>query len=270
MRLPWIVGLAVFAQTAWAVDVPGSEDLPTLSRYPQAEIIDYSRETVAERLYPMGSLQRIGGRLRMNDQVVVGGELTGITYQLPRIHSGLEAFTLTRQALLEQDAELLYWCEARECGSSSLWANSVFGKAMLYGPEAGQGYLLARLAEEGRGADSLIALYAITRGNGRAYLQVERLQPDAPLGSVLPAPATLLRQLRETGELHLTRLPDEPGGEWLRVLQRAFQQEAHMRVSLSGAEATEWREALVALGIRAGRIEQDRSDEPGLHIRLLR
>lgn len=268
MRLPWIVGLALFAQAAWAVDVPGSEDLATLSRYPQAQIVDFSQELVAERLYPMGSLQRIGGRLRMNDQIVTGGALTAITYQLPRIHRGIEAFTEARQALLEQDAEFLFWCEARECGSSSLWANTVFGKAMLYGPEAGQAYLLARMADEPH--DNLVALYAITRGNGRAYLHVEQLQPDAPVGDVLPAPATLLRQLRELGELYLTRVPDEPEGEWLRVLQRAFQQESYMRVSLSGATASEWRDALVALGIRSGRIEQDPSDEPGLRIRLLR
>ena len=34
--------------------------------------------------------------------------------------------------LQAQDAELLYWCVGRECGSSSLWANAVFANATLY------------------------------------------------------------------------------------------------------------------------------------------
>ncbi|MFL7918604.1 DUF4892 domain-containing protein, partial [Escherichia coli] len=93
------------------------------------------------------------------------------------------------------------------------------GKSMLYGPEAQQAYLLARLPEgETEGQDDLIALYGVTRGNGRPYLHVEQLQPDEPLAQVLPTAATLLRQLRSTGELRLPRLADQPTAEWGELL----------------------------------------------------
>ena len=29
--------------------------------------------------------------------------------------------------MLQPGAELLFWCQARDCGESSLWANQVFG-----------------------------------------------------------------------------------------------------------------------------------------------
>ena len=54
----------------------------------------------------------------------------------------------------------------------------------------------------------------ITRGNGRPYLQVERLQPTDPLGIIRPNPATLLRQLTSNGEFRLPRLPAEPVADW--------------------------------------------------------
>ncbi|MCP6391037.1 DUF4892 domain-containing protein, partial [Klebsiella pneumoniae] len=79
-------------------------------------------------------------------------------------------FTAAREALQKQDAQLLFWCQARDCGESSLWANEVFGNAKLYGADDQQAYLLLRLAAPEN--DTLVALYSITRGNRRAYLHV--------------------------------------------------------------------------------------------------
>ena len=267
MRSAWIAGLTLRASLSWAADTPGSEDLELLPRYPQAQIVDFQQTAVNERIYPLDSVRRISGRLRMAEQVSASGGLTSITYLLPDNHSGIDAFSEARKALLEQDAELLFWCEGRECGSSSLWANAIFGKSMLYGPDAQQAYLLARLPER---IDSLIALYGVTRGNGRPYLHVERLQPDAPLGELLPSAATLVRQLKNTGELRLPRLPEQPVANWGVLLANLLRLDSTMRISLAGAGAVEWREALIAERVRAGRIEIDESDQAGLHVRLLR
>jgi len=162
---------------------------------------------------------------------------------------------------------LLFWCEGRECGSSSLWANAIFDKSMLYGPEAQQAYLLARMPG---GEGELIALYGITRGNGRPYLHVEQLLSDRPLTGVLPTAATLQRQLRSTGELRLPDLADEPTAEWGALLANVMRLDSTTRVSLAGRSAAAWREALVAERIRGGRLEVDESEQPGLLIRLLR
>ncbi|WP_028238848.1 DUF4892 domain-containing protein [Stutzerimonas azotifigens] len=268
MRLSWrLLPLLCLVAHSWAADFPGSADLDELPRFPQAEITDYRQEHVAERLYPQDSLRRIGGQLRMDQQVTADGMLTAITYRLPDHHSGLDAFTAAREHLLAEGAELLYWCEGRDCGSSSLWANSIFGKSTLYGPEGNQAYLLARLAEP---PERLVALYAITRGNGRPYLQVERLEPGAALGELLPTAGTLLRQLREAGELQLPRLPAEPLADWSALLARTLRMDSALRVTLSGEGAEAWRDALVAEGVRALRIEVDPSSEPGLVVRRLR
>ena len=267
MRSAWIAGLTLLACAANAADLQGSADLEQLERYPQAKIIAFKQESDVERIYPLDSIRKISGRLRMSDQVTARGDLVAITYELPAHHSGIEAFSQARLQLVEQGAHLLYWCEGRACGSSSLWANEIFQRSMLYGPEANQAFALARMADD---ADTLVALYGITRGNGRPYLQVERLQPGEPLGIIRPNPATLLRQLQSNGELRLPRLPAEPVADWGALLASIMRLDSTLRISLGGEGAAAWRETLIAERISPRRLELDDSDERGLHITLLR
>ncbi|MCG6542551.1 DUF4892 domain-containing protein [Pseudomonas sp. KSR10] len=267
MRSVWTVALAMLAHTASAADVPGSRDFDSLERYPQAQIVAFKEQQVLERTYPLDSIRRISGRLRMSDQVSASGQLTAATYQLPEVHTGIEAFERARNRLLQDGAELLFWCEGRECGSSSLWANDIFQRSTLYGPDARQAYLLARLPGD---SDRLMALYGITRGNGRPYLQVEQFTPDEALGVILPNPATLLRQLKSNGELWLPRLPQEPTAEWGALLANVLRLDSTMRVALAGKGAEGWREALTQERIKARRLDVERTDEDGLRIKLLR
>ncbi|MGI0899193.1 DUF4892 domain-containing protein [Pseudomonas aeruginosa] len=198
MRGFLLLSLGVFSFSALAADLPGSHDLDVLPRFPRAEIVDFRQAPSEERIYPLGAISRISGRLRMEGEVRAEGELTALTYRLPPEHSSQEAFAAARTALLKADATPLFWCERRDCGSSSLLANAVFGNAKLYGPDEQQAYLLVRLAAPQE--NSLVAVYSITRGNRRAYLQAEELKADAPLGELLPSPATLLRLLKANGE----------------------------------------------------------------------
>jgi len=259
--------LTLLSCVASAADLPGSADLDELIRFPQAQIVGFKQENEVERIYPLDSIRRISGKLRMSHQINASGDLLAITYQLPDHHTGIEAFSQAREQLIEQDAQLLYWCEGRACGSSSLWANEIFHRSMLYGPEAQQAFLLARMPGQ---TESLIALYGITRGNGRPYLQVERLQSSTPLGLIRPNPATLLRQLESSGELSLPLLPAEPVDDWAALLANVLRLDSTIRISLGGEGATGWREALIAERVSARRLELDDSDQPGLHITLLR
>ncbi|MOA12675.1 hypothetical protein D3C78_1326890 [compost metagenome] len=172
-----------------------------------------------------------------------------------------------RTALLEQGAQLLYWCEGRECGSSSLWANAIFANAKLYGPEERQSYMLLHLAAPRQ--DSLLALYGITRGNRRAYLHVEQLDANASLAEVLPGATTLLRQLREQGQLALPHL-GAPDAAWSELLARTLNLDSTLRVSLSGANAPAWRAALQEQGVRATRLELGEPSGSGLLLQPLR
>ena len=242
--------------------------LPELPAPAQAQLGEARETDGIERVYPQSAISRISGRLRMDQAIEVSGHLTALTWELPDERHLTEAFAQARLALVEQGARLLYWCEGRDCGASSLWANSIFGNARLYGPDNQQGYLLLRLDEPR--SDSLLALYMITRGNRRAYLHAERLDAQAPLGVLLPSAATLLRELREHGELELSELNGEPDPEWSRLLARALNLDSTLRVSLAGPQAATWRDALVAGNVRAGRLELGVSDTKGLRIQLLR
>ncbi|RMH85805.1 DUF4892 domain-containing protein [Pseudomonas sp. AOB-7] len=250
-----------------AADLPGSRDLDSLPRFPASTIVAYKERPSLERIYPQGSIRRISGRLRYEREILAQGRHAAVTYELPRTHSADQVFTSARESLLEQGAELLYWCKGRECGASSLWANSVFGNATLYGSDDQQAYALLRLAEPNH--DSLLALYSITRGNRRAYLHAEQLDAEAPLGELLPTPATLLRQLRSDG---LLQLPDAARADsaWVEVLARSLNLDSTLRVSLSGSQAQAWREALIAQRVREARLELGEGAGEALAVRLLR
>ena len=253
-----------------AADVSGSQDLAALPRFPNAQIIAYEQTADAERIYPQGSIRRISNKLRYEQSIELVGELTAITYRLPDGHAANEPFDQARNALLAADAQLLYWCDGRACGSSSLWANAVFNRSKLYGPEAQQAYMLLRLAPPLD--NQLLALYSITRGNGRSYLQVEQLSSSQALGALLPTPATLLRLLKSTGELRLPNLPAEPGADWTELLARSLKLDSTVRVSLAGVGAQAWQQALLEAGVKASKLQlaDTGMERSGLRIELQR
>jgi hypothetical protein len=263
-----MLSLSSLSSLSWADDVAGSQDFANVPRLPDAEIVDYRPSAELERVYPLGSIRKISGQLRFDGQVGARGNVTAVTYQIPLEHSSDEAFTAARQALQKQGAQLLFWCQARDCGESSLWANEVFGNAKLYGADDQQAYLLLRLAAPAD--NTLVALYGITRGNRRAYLHVEQFEAAAPLGELLPTSATLLRQLKSTGELDLPMLTDAPKEPWITLLSRGLNLDSSLRVTLSGKSAEGWREALVGKGVRAARLEAGHKEVPGLAIELIR
>ncbi|WNW10772.1 DUF4892 domain-containing protein [Pseudomonas sp. DTU_2021_1001937_2_SI_NGA_ILE_001] len=254
--------------TLQAVDVAGSRDLDIVPRPLDTEIVDYRAPAEQERTYPLGSIRKISGQVRYDGQVLARGQLQSVTYELPPGHTSNDAFEAARQALQARSAELLFWCQARDCGESSLWANQVFGNARLYGADERQAYLLLRLAEPEQ--DTLVALYAITRGNRRAYLHVEQLAAQAPLGDLLPTAATLMRQLRSSGSLELARLKGDPQDNWVMALARGLNLDSSLRVTLAGAHAEAWREALIAKGVRAARLEVAEAQKPGLRLEVIR
>ncbi len=262
------LGLSCFGPWVWAADVPGSHDLQGLPRLADAQIVDYTVQPDVERIYPMGSIRKISGRLRFEGQVNTRGQTTAVTYELPAEHTATEAFTAAREALQKQGAELLFWCQGRDCGESSLWANEVFGNSKLVGSDDQQTYLLLRRAAPED--NQLVALYGINRGGRKAYLHVEQLQAGADLGELLPTSATLQRQLKNTGELDFPKLVGEPQAQWLTLISRALNLDVTSRVSLTGAKASAWRDALINSGVRAARMELGESPAKGLHVELLR
>lgn len=270
--LTCLIGLSMcMAAASDAADKTGSRDLDILPRFQNSEIVDFRNAEDEEKRYPLGPIRRIGGQLRYEGEVLVRGGLNSLTYRVPSDYRAADSFEYARETLLSEGGQLLYWCVARDCGSSSLWANTVFGRSSLYGPDDGQAYALLRMGAHGE-RDTLVALYSITRGNRQAYLQVEQLTPTEPMSDLLPNPATLLRQLRQDRKLVLPETAGPEDTDWSALVTRALQMDSTLRVVLDGPHAAAWREMLVSGGIRQGRIEVDAAgdDVAGLEIRVIR
>ena len=178
MRGFLLLSLGVFSFSALAADLPGSHDLDVLPRFPRAEIVDFRQAPSEERIYRWGDQPH--QRSPAMEGEVRRRRADRMTYRLPPEHSSQEAFAAARFALLKADATPLFWCERRDCGSSSLLANAVFGNASCTARTSSRPTLLVRLAAPQE--NSLVAV-SITRGNRRAYLQAEELKADAPLGN---------------------------------------------------------------------------------------
>lgn len=260
--LPLLACLWVPAGFADALNVRAPDD---------ASVVDQRPAVEQERIYPLGAVRKISSQLRMEGRIAAKGEVSSVTYQLPVERTANQAFTAAREALQKQGAQLLFWCEARDCGESSLWANEVFGNARLYGGDEQQAFLLLR--QTAPEDDRLIALYSITRGNRRGYLHVEHFHSAVPLGELLPGPATVLRELRSTGALDYPALagaPADPANPWVALLARSLNQDSTLRVILSGPAADAWRQALIGQGVRAARLEAGTAATAGLHLELIR
>ncbi len=233
-----------------------------------AKIISQEHQDNLEKIYPKGSVRRISGKMRYSGEVLVRGSVDVLTVQLAQTHEALDAFNASRELLQNEQAQMLYWCAARECGSSSLWANQVFANSRLYGPDDRQAYALFRLTGEQQ--TSLVALYAITRGNGRDFLHFERFQAEQLPTDLLPAPTTLERQLNTDNRLALPALIGQPDPVWVKLLVRALNQDITMRISMAGEHAQAWRDAMVEQGLRATRVELEaESTQAGLVLQRL-
>jgi outer membrane protein OmpA-like peptidoglycan-associated protein len=179
-------------------DIPGSSDSALLKRFPQSHIIAFeqSSEVVPYNLI-LGSLKKINQVLSPKKSRRLSGRLTRITYRVPgsiRTREVSEHF----KTQITQSGEILFTCEARECGSSNYWANTVFQKANLYGPEENQYLLVGQFMQDNQ--QYLVTVYTIQRGNKRVYTHLEVIEADL---TVDMDPASVFDILQSDGVLHL-------------------------------------------------------------------
>ncbi|WP_225774846.1 DUF4892 domain-containing protein [Pseudomonas sp. Marseille-Q5115] len=264
-RLLWLPSLLLCAVTAQADVAPSAV---TALQPEDGQLLDQRGPEAAERLYPLGALRRIGGALRMDGRLQAHGELASATWELPAERNAADVFKVARLALQGEGNRALFWCEGRECGESNLWSNDILANTRLLGSDDQQGFLLVRQAREG--ADTLIAVYCVLRGNRRVALHVETFAPSAPLGQVLPTPGTVLRELREAGEVSFPELVPPPAADWVALLARVLSFDSALRLRLSGAAADQWVAALAGSGVRASRLSVGDTAGQGLKMEIVR
>lgn len=263
-RLLVLCGLVLCLSQPAAAAEPLFESARTLAALQGARTLDEGERFQVEHIYPLGSVRRISGRLRYAKEVLVHGDLSKVTLQLAATQTAADAFAQVRAHWQAEHAQLLYWCEGRDCGPSNLWANAVFDYARLYGPDDQQAYSIYRTA------DQLLALYAITRGNGRSMVHIEQFVAQDLADDLRPSSATLLRQLSADERLTLAYLPAEPEAAWLQILTGMLKRDSTLRVAMGGAHAPVWYEALLETGVKRGRLELNTDGSEALYMQRLR
>jgi len=166
--MPFIMLLLAF-NTAVA-DVRGSQDYPTIERFPRSTIVQFNEVNNLDYRLVLGGLEKVNGVIIPEDEQRLAGELVQLTYRIPSNHSPEEAYSHLSTQLLNSGAAELFSCQGRACGSSNQWANSIFKYSRLYGVDNSQWY--GAFQSEGQ----YYILYAVQRGNKRVYLRLEVLE----------------------------------------------------------------------------------------------
>ena len=239
------------------------QQLQALPQLQTARVMEKNSRSSQEKIYPLGSVRRISGRLRYTDEVLLRGDQHWLTLQLAPTQDVAEAFSAVRHSLQELAADLLFWCEARDCGPSNIWANNVFGEARLYGPDGGQSYAALALSTD----NAMVFVYAVTRGNGRGMLHLEQFVV-ADLPDLLPTDDTLLRLLRNGETLQLQPVAGSEQ-QWLRLLQQVMRRSGTMQVEIGGVDARHWYEQLLAAGVSGRSLQLADEQHPGLSLRAV-
>lgn len=241
-----------------------------IKAYPRAEVAQQQVQPDVEHAMVIGSIRRINNQVRAEREVLAEGEMVRISWRIPEGHSARDAMTHAAAQLQQHPHTTLFFCEGRECGSSSLWANQVLGYSRLYGPEDNQLYLALRLDDE---PQRFISLYAITRGNREVYLHMDQLTPAVPVTEALyPTPATLAKMLNADGELLLPALTldgaDTPATKaWLDLVTRMLRSDARLRIQVNGAQSPAFVQELLDRGVGQQRLEIG-EPEPQTGVRL--
>ena len=162
-------------------------DASGLSAYPAARLTNNRADgEVTNYDFVLGAVERTGGAMRAKRSVRLAGRVDRLTFEIPAGIGTDEVIEHYRTQLAEHNYRVLFECRARDCGKSTVWANSVFGLATLYGPDRYQRYLAARQQLDGDD-ERLVAIYVTQRGNRKVYAHVESFIPSAPSGLEAPS-----------------------------------------------------------------------------------
>ncbi|MSR12001.1 MAG: DUF4892 domain-containing protein [Gammaproteobacteria bacterium] len=277
LSLSLLLGLSSAPLAAQLPQTPsGFTDHPLLERFPDAQIVEAEyRESVVHTLV-LGSLQRIREQVVPDAFDRIRGNVTRILYEISQEYSGADVYEFYREQMREKGYVLLFGCEGRVCGSSNYWANDIFHKRILYGPERNQYYVAMRTNSGVKNASSM-SLYIITRGNLRSYAYVEIIESG---GEIPPTNSVdskaILSLLQKDGSVVLPGIAFESDDRLdpqsnLDYLVEILQSEPGLQVFLVGhlqgsdpfsslvqrslARAGALQQELVERGVAAARIE---------------
>ena len=124
----------------------------------------------------LGSIRKKQSILRPEIEIKVSGRISHLTFEIDRQYDPLEVYQYFHEQLKKPPFEILYQCQASECGSNNHWANRIFKQRLLNGLERTQHYSVARLVDDEAGPVRYLVFYLVQRGNKRIYVHFDLLE----------------------------------------------------------------------------------------------
>jgi hypothetical protein len=170
-----------------------------LQPYPNARELNHTITNTHDYLLALGSYKKVDSNWIVDRSQRLSGALERLTLELPADHNAENGFNFYKEQLEKYNLRELFHCKARDCGTSNSWANNHFKIIQLYGLDQYQHYAAFEITSANENP-FYVALYAVVRGNKRAYVQIEILQVDKvdDIG-VASSPETLLKLLNLNG-----------------------------------------------------------------------
>ena len=289
-----LVGFPMMSAAQSEDVVVGFSDHSLIAGFAESEIIERELDRDISHRIILGALERVRGEVIPEDSERLRGDVTKITYEVSQEFTGEDVYAFYQELLAAKNYELLYSCEGRECGSSNYWANDIFRNRILYGPERNQHFMAFR-ANSAQEDDPYFSLYIITRVNRKIYAYIEIVEPAgtqepeqiAAVVEIAEPPivetessesgGNLLQRLRDQGSIILPPFSFQSNDRLavpvdVESLVSALNSDqtiavyvvAHLKqdgqslqelMQRSLARANSLRQALIAAGIEAQRIE---------------
>ena len=159
-----------------------------------SEVVEVSQAGPVERhKIFLSRLKKISNSLSRDEYQMVQGVLQGQTYKADD-DATLEEVMASLDRAVDEGYERLFECVGRGCGSSNEWANAVFGKPKLYGPESTQFYWVGKAVQ----SQTYWLVYGSKRSNKAVHYRVESVVSAAP-----SLKSRLFAALSELGYLRL-------------------------------------------------------------------
>jgi hypothetical protein len=151
-----------------------------LGLFPSSELVEHKTTDSTRYLVVLGALEKVNHELIPEKSILVRGRKEASTYYLPEARRAKQVAEYFKSELLGS-AEILFECQGRTCGSSSFWANEHFKRAILYGPEQYQYYLVAQRSDSPQSEEGdYIVIYIGERATRKIYVQIEYISQTGP------------------------------------------------------------------------------------------
>lgn len=165
-----VVGLLALWMVAAGVRAAALELSSLIPEYPRSELVEYEDEKeIKTHEIIMGTLKKSGGIVEPEASEFVVGRRVASTWYIPNEQRTRLVRDFFRERLAGK-GEIVFECSGYDCGSSNYWANNVFHRSILYGPEQDQHYFLTRIDDK---HTYYVATYIALRGTRKLYAHTD-------------------------------------------------------------------------------------------------